>query len=94
MKLYHCTTPKKAKAYRITGYIKAPVRGFNTIEAALAWCVKVGRSVIYEINTNKFYKLPDHHNQFGEAYWSEENIKDFKCVYSAKQSLEKHDKSN
>lgn len=87
MKLYHCTTPKKGKLYRQTGYIKAPVRGFNTVEGALAWCIKVGRSVVYEIDVEKFHKLPDHHNKFGDAYWSEESVKEFKCIYSGNKPI-------
>ena len=31
MELYHVTTPKKAKRYRESGFIKSPVRGFTTI---------------------------------------------------------------
>ena len=37
MKLYHATTEKKAKLYRHTGAILAPVRGFTTLQAAMAW---------------------------------------------------------
>lgn len=48
--LFHATTPKKAKKYRETGYIKKPVRGFTTLQAAMAWSMKTGRTVIYEIN--------------------------------------------
>lgn len=84
--LYHATNPKKAKAYRETGHIIAPVRGFNTIEGAMAWAMKVGRTVIYEIHAtdlDNVHKLPDHHNQFGTAYWIDENVSNFKCVYSA-----------
>lgn len=48
-KLYHCTTPKKAKLYGNTGHICSPVRGFDTKEAAMAWCIKTGRTVIFEL---------------------------------------------
>lgn len=34
--LYHATTPKKARLYRQTGAILAPVRGFTTLQAAMA----------------------------------------------------------
>lgn len=67
MTLYHSTTQKKAKKYRESGYIKSPVRGFTTLQAAMAWSMKVGRTVIYKIECNNPYKLPDHHNEFGEA---------------------------
>lgn len=83
MKLYHATTERKAKLYRNTGYIKKPVRGFTTIQAAMAWSMKVGRKVIYEIESDKCHKLPDHHNKFGEAWWIDEDVKEFKCVFSA-----------
>lgn len=83
MILYHTTTPKKAKKYSETGYIRKPVRGFTTMQAAMAWAMKVGRTVIYEIEGEKAYKLPDHHNKFGEAWWIDDDVKDFKCVFSA-----------
>lgn len=83
MKLYHATTQKKAKWYRENGCIKAPVRGFTTLQAAMAWAMKVGRTVIYEIECNNPYKLPDHHNQFGEAWWNDGDVTVFRCVFSA-----------
>jgi len=83
MTIYHVTTNKKAKRYKETGYIKAPVRGFDTLTAAMAWAIKTGRTVIYEMQFNKFHKLPDHSNQFGHAYWNEENITEYKCVFSS-----------
>lgn len=33
-RLFHCTTPKKAKLYGESGRIISPVRGFDTLEAA------------------------------------------------------------
>jgi hypothetical protein len=85
MILYHCTTPKKAKSYRATGFIQRPVRGFTTILSALAWCVKTHRTVIYEIDSGESpsYKLPDHHNKYGDAWWIDGDIYDFVCVFSA-----------
>lgn len=83
MKLYHVTTPAKAKKYRANGCILKPVRGFNTLYAAMAWGMKTGRTVIYEFEANKPYKLPDHHNQFGEAWWNDEDASKFNCVFSA-----------
>lgn len=83
MKIYHVTTPKKAKLYRDTGYIRKQVRGFTTLQAAMAWAIKTRRTVIYEIESNKAYKLPDHHNEFGEAWWFDEDIKFFMCAFSA-----------
>jgi hypothetical protein len=83
MKLYHATSQKKAKAYRQTGYIISPVRGFTTYTAAMAWAMKVGRTVIIEFEAYNPYKLPDHHNQFGEAWWNDGNVHDYKCFYSA-----------
>ena len=83
MKLYHVTTPKKAQSYRNTGYIIKPVRGFTTLQAAMAWGMKTQRTVIYEVASEKAYKLPDHHNEYGEAWWLDENIHNFTCVFSA-----------
>lgn len=83
MKLYHATTQKKAKIYRESGCIKSPVRGFTTLMGAMAWAMKVGRIVIIEFEADKPYKLPDHHNQFGEAWWNDGDVKEYKCVFSA-----------
>jgi hypothetical protein len=84
MKLYHATTEKKAKKYRQSGCIKAPVRGFTTEKAAMAWAMKVGRTVIYELEAPNPHKLPDHHNPFGEAWWNDGDVTEFKCSFSAK----------
>ena len=85
MILYHVTTPKFAKKYREQGSINKPVRGFTTPIAAMAWAMRVKRTVIYEVRAPKevAYKLPDHHNEFGEAWWFDKNVVDFKCFYSA-----------
>ena len=85
--LFHVTTEKKAKAYRESGRIHNPVRGFDTLQAAMFWAMKTGRRVIYEIQCDhaKTYKLPDHHNDFGTAFWTESEIRyaDIRCVVSA-----------
>lgn len=87
MTLYHATTPKKAKLYRESGQIYKPVRGFTTLQAAMAWSMKVGRTIIYEVNGDPAYKLPDHHNAFGDAWWIDKNVpvSDIKCVFSAEK---------
>jgi hypothetical protein len=87
MILYHATNGKKAKKYHDSGCIRCPVRGFDTLQGAMAWAMKVGRTVIYEIKTEiaPVYKLPDHHNQFGNAWWVDADvpIDQIKCVFSA-----------
>jgi len=85
MDFYHVTTPKKAQRYKNTGCILSPVRGFTTQLAAMAWGMKTGRSVVYKFTSDKNYKLPDHHNKFGEAWWADENIglDRLTCVFSA-----------
>ena len=86
MKLYHVTTSKKAKLYIQTGYIKSPVRGFDTLMGAMAWAIKTGKKVIYsfDVDSNITYKLPDHHNKYGTAYWHESNVNysDINCEFS------------
>jgi len=82
-KLYHATTQKRAKQYRQTGVIMTPVRGFTTVQAAMAWAIKVGRTVILEIDCNKPHKLPDHHNKYGEAWWNDGDVTEWRCVFSA-----------
>lgn len=95
MKIYHVTTRKKIERYYQSGFIKRPVRGFNTIKAAMAWAIKTGRNVIYEIDSDDSltYKLPDHHNKYGEAYWIDKNIlvDNIKCVFSEKKMLKCND---
>jgi hypothetical protein len=81
--LYHSTTQKKAKLYRQTGVIKAPVRGFTTMQGAMAWSMKVGRTVILEFTAYAPHKLPDHHNKLGEAWWNDGDIESWLCVFSA-----------
>lgn len=83
MKLFHATKEKMAKKYRETGYIKSPVRGFTTLKGAMAWAIKSNRKVIYEIECPNPYKLPDHHNKYGEAWWNDGNVHEFKCIFSA-----------
>ena len=87
MTLYHCTTPKKAKLYKETGHINSPVRGFSTLQAAMAWCIKTHRTVIYKLEADKPYKLPDHHNAFGEAWWNDGDIpyEKIDCIFSAEK---------
>lgn len=80
--LYHCTTPAKVALYHQTGHIKAPVRGFTTLQAALVWSCQKQRQVILEVSGSPAYKLPDHHNAFGEAWWVDQDIKSWKCVVS------------
>ncbi len=85
MTLYHVTTEKMARRYHELGRILRPVRGFNTIDAALAWGMKTGRKVIYKVEGSPGYKLPDHHNQFGEAWWIDSDIplSSISCIFSA-----------
>lgn len=84
--LYHATTEKKAKLYRHTGHICKPVRGFTTLMAALAWACKVGRTVVLEIHGTDCHKLPDHHNAYGEAWWVDHHVTEWKCVHSPKDA--------
>lgn len=83
MTLYHVTTPKKARTYRSSEKIYGPVRGFTTLQGAMAWAIKVNRTVIYEIRADKPHKLPDHHNPWGDAWWNDGDVTEFKCVFSA-----------
>jgi hypothetical protein len=87
-RLFHCTTPKTAKRYGESGRIISPVRGFDTLEAAMAWCIKTHSSVIIEItgwDECDIHKLPDHHNMFGTAYWVDMDVINTKCVFSAEK---------
>ena len=85
--IFHVTTNKKAKRYRETGFIIKPVRGFNTLQGAMAWAIKTGRNVIYEVQGEEqnLHKLPDHHNKYGNAYWFDQDITNLTCVFSAEK---------
>ena len=82
MILYHATTPKKARLYHASGCIKKPVRGFDTLLGAMAWAIRVGRGVIYKVEGDPAYLLPDHHNGCGKAWWIDEDIpvSRIKCI--------------
>jgi 7-cyano-7-deazaguanine synthase in queuosine biosynthesis len=86
MVLYHATTPKKVQHYHASGRIIAPVRGFTTLQAAMAWACKTGRSVVLSVQGEDCHKLPDHHNQFGEAWWVDHDVSEWKCVFSPKDA--------
>ena len=83
MILWHATTQKKAKQYRQTGRIISPVRGFTTEKTAMAWAMKVGRDVIIEFEAYSPHKLPDHHNMFGEAWYNDGDVLEWRCSFSA-----------
>lgn len=83
MKLYHATTQKKVQKYHQTGFICKPVRGFTTLQGAMAWAMKIGRTVVLEFDAQQAHKLPDHHNVFGEAWWNDGDVHEWKCVFSA-----------
>ena len=83
--LFHVTSGRKAKLYRQTGRINSPVRGFDTLMAAMAWAMKTGRKVIMHVDpVSTPQMLPDHHNDFGRAWWTESiPMERVKCAYSA-----------
>lgn len=82
MILYHCTTQKKINRYIASGRILNPVRGFNTIEAAIEWNKHTGRNIILSFMTdNKHtYPLPDHKQNSGRAYWTDKDILLDSCI--------------
>lgn len=86
MVLYHATTPKKVQHYHASGRIIAPVRGFTTLQAAMAWACKTGRSVVLAVQGEDCHKLPDHHNAFGEAWWIDHDVSAWRCVFSPKDA--------
>lgn len=87
MTLYHCTTPKKIKRYETSGRIISPVRGFSTLLAAQKWCQLTGRTIILSFEANKVWKLPDHHNQYGTAWWNEGDIINYSEVLRIDEPL-------
>lgn len=85
MTLYHVTTPKKARLYGESKRIIAPVRGFDSLQGAMAWAIKVGRPVILEIECEVAWPLPDHSNRWGAAYWTPSDVTTWRGVYHAEQ---------
>lgn len=86
--LFHVTTGRKIKNCRASGQINGPVRGFDTLIGAMAWAIKVGRKVIMEVQPPSApQKLPDHHNDFGKAWWTDTvPMNKVKCVYSGEKA--------
>jgi len=80
MKLYHATTPRKLARYIASGRIIQPVRGFTTPEAAKHWAVRHGRSIILEFDALRPWKLPDHHNRHGTAWWNEGDVVEWREI--------------
>ena len=85
MILYHCTTSNKVQKYLKTGYIRSPVRGFDTLQGAIAWGWRSGRNVILRVEGEDAHMLPDHHNKYGKAYWINEDIQTWKSVVTDKR---------
>ena len=94
--LFHVTTGRKAKLYRQTGHINAPVRGFDTLMAAMAWAMKTGRKVILRVEpVTTPQMLPDHHNDYGRAWWTDSvPMCRVKCAYSAESAWPQPDSAN
>lgn len=82
--LFHATNAKKARQYHLSGEIRGPVRGFDTLLGAMAWAMKVGRRIIYRVEcVNRPHLMPDHHNEFGKAWWTETvPLARIECWYS------------
>jgi len=49
MIVWHVTTAKKLFKYKETGFIKPPVRGWKTIQAAERFSKQTGRSLILRL---------------------------------------------
>lgn len=49
------------------------MRGFTTRAAAELWGNDKGRDIVLEleVDDDRTHLLPDHHNRFGRAFWSE-----------------------
>ena len=59
---------------------------FDTLQGAMAWCIKTGRTVIMELDgweQEQIHKLPDHHNKFATAFWVDKDVSSWHCVFSA-----------
>ena len=89
-RFWHVTTERKAKKYRQSCKINAPVRGWTSLEAAMAWAMKTGRKVIYEVTpAAQIFPMPDHSNKYGRGVFvdADVSVKNIQCEYSAGESI-------
>ena len=64
MVVYHVTTLKKLNKYLKTGYIKPPVRAWESIEQAERMSKQTGRKIILRLKfPDNAQKLEGHYNQ-------------------------------
>lgn len=64
MVVWHVCSLKKLLKYKQTGYIKAPVRAWETIEQAERMSLSTGRRIIIRLKFPDFAKkLDGHFNQ-------------------------------
>lgn len=64
MTVYHVTTLKKLNKYLKTGYIKPPVRAWDSIEQAERMSKSTGRKIILRLKfPNNADKCEGHFNQ-------------------------------
>ena len=73
---YHVTSLKKLERYQQTGGILPPVRFWPSLDTALRWAKRTGRSVVLEIEAAESYPLPDHK----PARWTPEMIRKWEEV--------------
>jgi hypothetical protein len=54
----------------------------------MVWAIHTGRSVIYRVEGEPAYLLPEHHNDSGKAFWIDEDIpvNRIKCVRKFKEA--------
>lgn len=38
-----------------------------------------------QLSDERLHKLPDHHNVFGEAWWHDGDVAEWRCVFSAEK---------
>ena len=76
---FHCTTPKKLERYMATKGILPPVRFWIFKNSAKAWMEKTGRSILLQIECEKYFPLPDHHPR-GHAFWTPNIIVKFSQI--------------
>lgn len=50
MRVYHVTSKKKLDLYKRSGFIKAPVRAWETLESANKFSKQTGRRIIVVLN--------------------------------------------
>ncbi len=84
MILYHVCSVKKFIRYFDIGCIKAPVRGWSTIESAEKFSKQTGRQIILRLNLKNPILMEGHQ---GLAYYVDKNCDILEILHLKKKKI-------